>query len=606
MAHTYLMLPRSLQQFWLASLIACCLPYNLAGSALSNPQISLTSKPIGDTTLALTVNIQVPAGAHLYRDYLALSVDNPAVTLSDWKASEEARSAYDATFKTTKKIFDRDLTLTLQAERTAALHGQARLHVTYYLSSNKGITKTSFPLPFVEQQKQEPTATTTPTAPVHADTVTPPLTTPPHIAQPTPSISYTEQLSLLISSTNKLWVRLILALLLGTLMSLTPCIYPMIPITVGILQAQGSRSLLRSLLLSLAYTVGIATTFSLLGLAAATTGQMFGAFMANPFVILFIVALLAYLGFAMLGFYEMYVPSFLKSRSNQSADGSLSSAFLFGVASGTVASPCLSPGLVLLLSIVTTLKSTLMGFLLLFMFGVGLSLPLLIIGTFSSSLALLPRAGMWMVEVKKFFGFMLFGMCFYFLKPLLPAPYLLGALALFLLASGLVYLYYENKKRPGVWRSLSGILAIVLIASSIVVASQAYKAYLMIQECTVDCSHWQTNYAHTLTDAQTCSKRLFIDVGASFCSICTAIDKKILAHPTIEAALKRFCCLKIDGANDPDNAIKLLQEKYGVVGFPTFLLIDAQTGTLIKRWGSELYEVDIQAFANELAALAIQ
>lgn len=606
MTHLYSTTHRSLRHFFLVTAAVFCLPNTAVCGALSNPPISLTSKPIGETTLALTINIQVPAGAHLYRDYLALSVDNPAVTLSDWQASEQARSAYDATFKTTKKIFDHDLTLTLQAERTATMHGKARLHVTYYLSSNKGITKTSFPLPFVEEQQQEATATTTPTAPEDADAITLPPTITPQIPQPTPSISYTEQLSLLISSTNTLWMRLVLALLLGTLMSLTPCIYPMIPITVGILQAQGSRSLLRSLLLSLAYTIGIATTFSLLGLAAATTGQMFGAFMANPFVILFIVALLAYLGFAMLGFYEMYVPSFLKSRSSQSADGSLSSAFLFGVASGTVASPCLSPGLVLLLSIVTTLNSSLMGFLLLFMFGVGLSLPLLIIGTFSSSLALLPRAGMWMVEVKKFFGFMLFGMCFYFLKPLVPAPYLLSALALFLLASGLVYLYYENRKRPGVWRSLSGILAIALIASSMVVASQAYKTYLMIQECTADCSHWQTNYAHTLTNARTCSKRLFIDVGASFCSICTAIDKKVLAHPIIEAALKRFCCVKIDGANDPDNVIKLLQEKYGVVGFPTFLLVDAQTGSLIKRWGSELYEVDIQAFADELAALAIR
>lgn len=386
-------------------------------------------------------------------------------------------------------------------------------------------------------------------------------------------------------------------------MSLTPCIYPMIPITVGILQAQGSKSFLRNLLVSLAYTTGIATTFALLGLAAATTGQMFGTFMANPVVILCIVLLLAYLGFAMFGFYEMYVPSFLKPRSTQSGNGSLTSAFLFGVASGSVASPCLSPGLVLLLSIVTTLKSKLMGFVMLFMFGVGLSLPLLVIGTFSSSLSLLPRAGMWMVEVKKFFGFMLFGMCFYFLQPIIPAPYLLSMVAIFLFAAGSYYLYCESKKTAGIWRSLSAIVAIVLIACSLLVATQAYKAYLMTQECR-NCSQWETNYAKALSDAQSCNKKLFIDVGASFCSICTAIDKKVLSNKVVEKALSSFCCVKINGADDPCDVCKLLKEQYGVVGFPTFLLINPHTGVLIKRWGSELYQVDIQAFAQELEELA--
>lgn len=573
-------------------------------------QVAFSATNIDEDTLALTLTIAVPSNAYLYRDYINVSVDNPNVTLSELTNQQESRSVYDPTFKTTKKVFDHDVTISMQAHSNKKLSAPARLHISYYLSSNKGITQESFPLLFLEKPNTEQSTEQTveqvrkESASVAQAPVAAPALYDHQTNLPAVSRSYSEHLSLLITQTNTLWIRLLLVLLLGVLMSLTPCIYPMIPITVGILQAQGSKSLLRNLLVSLAYTTGIATTFALLGLAAATTGQMFGAFMANPFVILFIVLLLAYLGFAMFGFYEMYVPSFLKSRSTQSGNGSLTSAFLFGVASGSVASPCLSPGLVLLLSIVTTLKSKLMGFVMLFMFGVGLSLPLLVIGTFSSSLSLLPRAGMWMIEVKKFFGFMLLGMCFYFLQPIIPAPYLLSMVALFLFAAGSCYLYSESKKTAGIWHSLSGLFAIILIAGSLVTATQAYKAYLMTQECVVDCSHWQMNYAQALLRAQACNKKLFIDVGASFCSICTAIDKKVLSNKLIEKALSPFCCVKINGADDPDNVIKLLQEKYGVVGFPTFLLLDPHTGALIKRWGSELYNVDIQAFAQELEELA--
>lgn len=576
-----------------------------AGSSTPSTQgpVTLTTQPVDETTVALTIKIQVPPNAHLYRDYLTLSVDNPEVTIGSWTSDQEPRSAYDATFKNTKKIFEHDTTLTLQAQRKQASRTPARLHVSYYLSTNKAIEHVSFPLLFSADTASTPNPEDLRTVTDNNDLSTIPAGPSHQQKESKPTRSYSEYISSLITRSNTLWVRLLLVLLLGVLMSLTPCIYPMIPITVGILQAQGSRSLMNNMLVSLAYTTGIATTFALLGLAAATTGQMFGAFMANPFIILFIVLLLAYLGGAMFGFYEMYVPSFLKQRETSTTHGSLTSAFLFGAASGTVASPCLSPGLVLLLSIVTTLKSKFMGFLLLFMFGVGLSLPLLIIGTFSSSLALLPRAGVWMIAVKKLFGFMLFGMCFYFLKPLVPAPYLLSMLALFLCTAGLFYLYHESKKASGVWRSPYGLLGMLFIVAACVVATQAYKAYLMTQQC-VECSHWETNYAQALAKAKSCNKKLFVDIGASFCSICTAIDKKVLANKMVDAALAHFCCVKINGADDPDNVIKLLQDKYGVVGFPTFLLIEPRSQVLIKRWGSELYDVDAQAFAYELEQLS--
>src|SRR5271156_4923609 len=228
------------------------------------------------------------------------------------------------------------------------------------------------------------------------------------------SSSWFSRISAYLEKNRSLSFTLVLVFFLGLLMSLTPCIYPMIPITVGILQSQGTSSIMRNFLLACAYTCGIATTFACFGLLAAYTGQLFGALMYNPFVILLFCALLIYLGFSMLGFYEFYMPSWLQPKGNIGRGGSYIAAFTFGAISGTVASPCISPGLVLLLSIVSHMQNVFLGFILLFIFGIGLSIPLLIIGTFSNALAHMPRAGMWMVRIKQLMGVVLLLTALYF------------------------------------------------------------------------------------------------------------------------------------------------------------------------------------------------
>ena len=210
--------------------------------------------------------------------------------------------------------------------------------------------------------------------------------------------------------------RLFLVFFLGLLMSLTPCIYPMIPITAGILQAQGSSSIGRSFLLAFIYTLGTSTTFATFGLVAALTGHLFGQLLVNPIFMLIIISILVYLGLSMFGLYDMYVPKFMEQTNYHQKKGSLFSVFIFGAISGSIASPCLSPGLALLLSIVATLGNNVLGFLMLFIFGLGLSMPLLIVGTFSNSINMIPQNGPWMVEIKKLFGFMLLAMCVYLLS----------------------------------------------------------------------------------------------------------------------------------------------------------------------------------------------
>jgi len=373
----------------------------------------------------------------------------------------------------------------------------------------------------------------------------------------------------------------------------------MIPITVGILQAQSSTSVLRNFSLALAYSMGIACTFATLGLAAAFTGQMFGNLMSNPIVILSLVALLAYLAFAMMGFYEMYTPKIF-TNNTAARGGSLSGAFLFGAVSGTVASPCLSPGLILILSIVTALGNKLLGFLMLFTFGIGLSIPLLIIGTFSSSLNLLPQAGMWMVEVKKMFGLLLLAMCFYFLHFIMP-PTIVSLIAL-VTTSILAPFYMRAAQHSStkVCKFMNYVIYSVLLATTIGAGSQVYKAIWQPTGTATHSAMWLTDYTDALQQAQTRNAYLFVDVTAPYCSICSAIEEKLFTNNQVSHTLQQLVPVQIDSSNTTHVVHTNVLKKFDVFGVPTFLLVDPKTETIVKRWGGELYDTSAEAFIAEL------
>ncbi len=410
--------------------------------------------------------------------------------------------------------------------------------------------------------------------------------------------SWSGYISTLVQTTDSLPLRLLLVTGLGMLLSLTPCIYPMIPITVGILQAQQSRSVVRNFCLALAYTMGIASTFALLGLSAAYTGQLFGSFMTKPIVIVPMVTLLLYLAGAMMGLYEMYTPSLLQN-SSRAGGGSMVSAFLFGAASGTVASPCLSPGLILLLTIVTSLGNVFLGFALLFAFGIGLSIPLLLIGTFSSTLSLLPRAGMWMVEIKKLFGLVMIGMCFYFLQPLLTSQQLMICGRITMLALALYYIYAARTTYATTWRTTKYVLAsgLMLCAAAGGTLEQLMYAH---KESGVSVA-WQTDYQSAHAYALQEHKPLFIDVTADYCSLCKAIEKKLFFDESVAHALTNFVSVKINASDTTNSTHQELLATTQVMGTPTFLVIDPQTDTVIARFGGELHDLAAQEFIALIA-----
>lgn len=210
---------------------------------------------------------------------------------------------------------------------------------------------------------------------------------------------------------SSLLASLVIAFLGGILASLTPCVYPMIPITAGVIgHANVGGSKRRGFVLSLTYVIGMALTYAALGIFAAATGRFFGSINSSPWTFLVVGNVFLLFGLGMLDVVQL--PSFAGKFTNKRLG--IAGIFLAGVSSALVAGPCTTPVLGSLLAYTASSQSLIMGGLLLFVFSLGMGALLLGVGTFSSFLASMPRSGVWMVKIKKTMGLLMLAMAQYF------------------------------------------------------------------------------------------------------------------------------------------------------------------------------------------------
>ncbi len=553
----------------------------------------------------ISVSITIPEKDFLYSDYLKITTDNRYISLGEWQPSSKPLSRYDNTFKAIKPILVGSFKINCIASTSDVRSDQdSHLHISYYQQSQGKFAKESFAIPSRKTTEHVPVdtpdSTTTPIKPVLSNSLNAQCHMPQELAKKPFSLS--RFVYSLFQATTSVPFRILLSFILGLLLSLTPCIYPMIPITIGIMQAQKSSSLWHNFLLSLSYALGISSTFATLGLFAAFTGTIFGSFMTNPLIVLPIVAFLLYMAFSMLGFYEMYQPSFLQQVNSSVKRGSIISIFFFGAASGTVASPCLSPGLALLLALVSTLNSYLLGFLFLFSFGMGLSLPLLIIGTFSGTINFLPKAGAWMVEIKKLFGLIMIAICFYFLKNLMTWSLFMWLSVAATIATGILEFFVATYSQ-GIWRTVHNVIGAILICVGFSLAVKTYHDEYYCNSSTLAKKiNWLEDYKQAMQQALLADKPIFVYMTASYCTLCTAIERCLLHHPEVLEALSHYVPLKLDACSDKPE-ISDLKQRYSISGVPTYLIIRPQDGSLINRFGSEIYDDGPHVFAGIIGRL---
>jgi len=537
----------------------------------------------------VTINCALSDNEAILVSSLHSSIDHPNLKASKPIINTPSTKKYLPEYQQKKHVYDQNFEAVIDI---SSCHNNnpvdAMLHLSYLSTLNNSILDVQVPVHF-EASSQDENQQAISSMPV-----------PTHLEIEGQDQSWTSTVQNLVEKTKSPWAQFLFALLLGLLLSLTPCIYPMIPITIGILHSQGKKSLLSNFLGSLCYASGLATTFALLGLLATVAGSSFGSLLSNPPFVVGLVLFIGYMSLTMIGIIDMYIPSFMKGEVKLYKNlGPFLAAYLFGAISGTIASPCVSPGLALLLSIVATLGSKILGFMLLFSFGIGMSIPLIIIATFSNSLYLLPKSGMWMMEIKKGLGFFMMATCFYYLANILPLSIVYWLFTAFTLFTAFFYLR-DNENND--YKTLHTIIGVIMVSVTIFMATKSYEKtfykHNVVDHESVD---WQASYTIALDQAQEKNKLLLIDFWAHHCTMCKAIDKKVFHNETfIKALSDDISFLKVDATHDNNPDYVLLKEKYKVSVQPTILLVDPTTETVIKRWTSEPYSMPIEKFITQI------
>lgn len=249
------------------------------------------------------------------------------------------------------------------------------------------------------------------------------------------------------------------AFLVGLGLNLTPCVYPMVPATVGYFAQVAGAKTLTTLGLALAYLLGIALTYSTLGVLAALGGGMLGQALQHPAMLGFLAAVMVALSLSFFGLYTLRAPAVLLRRLSRGRSGVVGT-LLMGMVVGLVAAPCVGPATVAFISYVASLGDPGRGFLLFFVLALGLGIPYVGLALLSGKLRSLPKAGAWTVWVEHLLGFFLLGMALYFLSPILPELWRKVAMVLLAVGAGSFLLYSALKHRKGrvlpvfgAWRS---------------------------------------------------------------------------------------------------------------------------------------------------------
>ena len=382
----------------------------------------------------------------------------------------------------------------------------------------------------------------------------------------------------------------------GMALNLTPCIYPIIPITVSYFGGQSGGKKGSLVLHAVLYVLGMAVTYSVLGSIAAFTGGLFGAALQLPAVLVFIALVMVILSLSMFDVYELRMPAFLNKFAGGSQKGFFGTLFM-GMTVGIIAAPCIGPFVLGLLTYVGNRANVVLGFSLFFVLALGLGLPFLFLGVFSGSLQKLPRSGAWMVWVRKIFGFILIAMALYFLKTLLPNTLVYHlALALTMLVGGVYMAWIEPTKSPAkAFPYIRTAVGIVFFLVALIVASSGVQAYLDEAVGTrleglsasggsvpADRIAWLPYTEDRLAAARSEGKPVFIDSYADWCIPCKELDKLTFSTPEVVAASRSFVCLKADLTDGKDEAVKAFYKKFNVRGVPTLIFL-APDGTEVAE-----------------------
>src|SRR5690606_1754498 len=382
----------------------------------------------------------------------------------------------------------------------------------------------------------------------------------------------------------------------GLLLAFTPCVFPMIPILSGIIAGAGTPSAKKGFSLSFAYVLGVAVPYTVAGMLVASFGAGLNlqVLLQHPAAIITSAVVFVVLSLAMFGLYEMQLPEFLRSRLHHLGDkqqgGSLTGAAIMGAISGLVVSPCVTPILAGSLIYVAGTGDLLTGALSLFFLAVGMGVPLIIMGTGGGHL--LPRAGGWMEEIKRFFGITMLGIAIWLLDRIIADSLAMGLMG-FLLAGYGVYLGALEQVAEGASRLKRTIALMLALYGMLLVVGAAGGGSDPLQplqreanaSATVSAPQAQDTGAwrklvgraalqQAMAEAQAAGKPVLVDFYADWCVACKVLEEETLNQPEVLAALSRHVLIKADITEINDDSQRIM-EQYQILGLPALVFFDA-------------------------------
>lgn len=366
------------------------------------------------------------------------------------------------------------------------------------------------------------------------------------------------------------WAFLAIVFLGGLASSLTPCVYPMIPITISVIGASADQGKFKSFSLAVTYVLGICATYTVLGLAAAYSGSLFGGLMQNPWVIGGVAVVFLVLAAAMFGFYEFALPSSMTTKASMVGGGGYVGSFVVGTVAGVVAAPCTGPIVALLLVKIAAEYTVLQGVAVMLAYSLGLGQIFLLIGTFAGMLNTLPGSGTWMVEVKHLFGVVMVAVAIWYLGQILPPT-----VTTVLWAAWVLLAAWELGGRMTVFKGPRKpariALALVLLVAGLVTVLRPSPEVPTEHDASMAMT-WGDDHDGGAALANTSKKPMIVDFTADWCAACKELEHFTYTDPAVVECAAEFVPVMVDGT-DKTPEFERLRKKYKVRGLPAVYFV---------------------------------